>query len=77
MSEKASNLEESESLPSGKKLCRRFNYLPNDKILNWSKLKAFIDYKFKIARNNGFCLLKSRKRQKRRECLKLWGRVKV
>ena len=32
------------------------NSLPNDKILDWSKLEASADNKIKVLKNNDFCL---------------------
>ena len=35
---------------------RLFNSLPNDKILDWSKLKAFADYRIYVTKNLKFVL---------------------
>ena len=47
----------------------QFNALPNDKILDWSKLKAFADNKINVNKKNKIWFMKGRKHcGKRRKC---------
>ena len=69
--------DESFSLVEKKSICRRqlivakmINLLPNDKILDWSKLNLFADNKINVTKKLKFELLKGRKQcVQRRKCL--------
>ena len=46
-----------------------FNSLPNDKILDWSKIKALADDKINVVQKLKFCVWEGRKHcGKRRKC---------
>ena len=43
-----------------KKVSETFNFFPNDKILDWSKLKAFADDKLNVAKMTNSPLIKQK-----------------